>query len=85
MTGLQDLIAEIEVNEAAIAELEVKAEPATAEQQKYSQAAKAARAAGRVCQKEIDSFLAPAQVLRYANQQLKLKAGQVALNDAKST
>ncbi len=84
MSKLQALIEEIEVNEQAIAELEAKAAPACKEQLACAVTAKAARAAGRECQAEADGFLAPAQDLRYKNQQLKLEAGQIALNAAKN-
>ncbi len=84
MSKLQALIEEIEVNAATIAELEVKAKPFTEEQHAHAVVAKAARADGRACQVEIDKFLAPAQVLRKKNQDLKLEAGVIAVNEATS-
>ena len=83
MSDLQTLIEEIEVNQKAIAELETKALPHTERQHQFSVDAKKAREGGRECQAEIDKLLAPAQELRFANQGLKLKAGQLALNDRK--
>jgi len=83
MSQLETLINTIESNEQAIAELEQKAQPHLGKQMNHAKAAKKERAGGRECQAQIDKLLAPAQNLRFANQQLKLEAGQLALNERK--
>ena len=84
MSDLQELIQTIEINEKAIAEFEAKARPHVEKQMIHAANAKKERAAGRECQLSVDEFLAPAQQLRFANQQLKLEAGQLALNERKN-
>ena len=84
MSDLKTLIETIETNEKAIAEFEVQAQPHVEQQMICAVNAKKERVAGRACQASIDDLLAPAQVLRFANQQLKLEAGQLALNERKN-
>ncbi len=83
MSDLKTLIETIESNEKAIAGFEAKARPHVEQQMICAANAKKERNAGRECQASIDALLVPAQVLRFANQQLKLEAGQLALNERK--
>lgn len=84
MAELENLIAEIEKNDKEIAALDKKAAPHAAKQLEQSEAAKAARVAARKSQAEQDKYLAPAQALKEKNQQLKIRAGNLALQNQRS-
>ena len=80
---LQALIKDIETNEQAIQSLDAQARPYVEKQLVHAAAAKVERAKARGFQKNADEFLVASQDLRFKNQQLKLEAGQLLLNERK--
>jgi predicted nucleic acid-binding Zn-ribbon protein len=85
MSEIDALIQEIEANEKQIAALEKKVAPLQKKQRKCMDDVKTARSAARTCQEELDPLLLEAQNLRFANQALKLKAGNAALKERTAT
>ncbi len=85
MSDSKDLIARIEANERAIEAAEKAAAPHQKKQRECSAAAKVARKAARECQAKADPYLIEAQDCRAENQQLKLEAGRIALDEKRNS